>query len=111
MYPALWPDNLRLSDLEERCGQRPNASRLRTIFKRAVKAVGDSEELVIHSLRHTRATRLLEAGVDPQATMEMMEWTSFNTMKRYRHVKPSMHAEVRKKLPYAWRTLPKLALF
>jgi integrase len=82
-------------------GARPNAARLRTIFKRAAEACGDSGELVIHSLRHTRTTRLLEAGVDPQVTMEMMGWTSFNTMTRYRHVKPHMHVEAAKKVTRA----------
>lgn len=79
-------------------GARPNPFTLARNFKQAAEKCGESGELVIHSLRHTRATRLLEAGVDPQITMEMLGWTSFNTMKRYRHVKPSMHAEAAKKV-------------
>lgn len=79
-------------------GARPTARHLASVFKKAVKAVGGSSELVIHSLRHTRATRLLEAGTDPQVTMQMMGWTSFVTMMRYRHVQPSMHAEAAKKV-------------
>jgi integrase len=96
----VWIDPARARDLRAliASGQRPNGARLRTIFKRAAKAVGDSGELVIHSLRHTRATRLLEAGVDPQVCMEMLGWTSFNTMTRYRHVKPAMHVEAAKKV-------------
>jgi integrase len=79
-------------------GERPNPFTLARNFKQAAGECGDGGELVIHSLRHTRATRLLEAGVDPQITMEMLGWTSFNTMKRYRHVKPAMHAEAAKKV-------------
>lgn len=82
-------------------GQRPKAFHLRRIFKQAAKACGDSGELVVHSLRHTRATRLLENGVDPQITMEMLGWTSFATMTRYRHVNSSMHAEAAKKVARA----------
>lgn len=82
-------------------GKRPNAHTLARNFKSAAEACGDSGELVIHSLRHTRATRLLESGVDPQVTMEMMGWTSFNTMTRYRHVKPAMHVEAAKKVTRA----------
>lgn len=78
--------------------QVPNPFTLARNFKSAVEKCGGSEELVIHSLRHTRATRLFESGVDPQTTMEMMGWTSFNTMKRYRHIKPSMHVEAAKKV-------------
>lgn len=79
-------------------GGRPDRWHLLRIFRSAVEACGGNPELVLHSLRHTRATRLLESGVDPQITMEMMGWTSFNTMRRYRHVQSYMHVEAAKKV-------------
>ncbi len=79
-------------------GEVPNECRLLKRFKFAVKACGGSPDLVLHSLRHTRATRLLQGGVDPQITMEMLGWTSFTTMKRYRHVNSQMHVEAAEKV-------------
>jgi integrase len=87
-------------------GKRPHPKQLARLFKLAAESCGGNSELVIHSLRHTRATRLLEAGVDAQVTCEMMGWTSFNTMKRYRHVKPSMHVEAAKKVTLQRRGNP-----
>lgn len=79
-------------------GEVPEAFLLRNHFDKAVKACGGSEALVLHSLRHTRATRLLQGGVDPQVTMQMMGWTSYSTMMRYRHVNSVMHVEAAKKV-------------
>jgi integrase len=79
-------------------GGIPSASQLRLAFKTAIKTCGYSNELCLHSLRHTRATRLLEAGVDPQTTMQMMGWTAFTTMQRYRHVSDTLQREAAEKV-------------
>lgn len=78
-------------------GAMPKAYSLRRHFKAAVKTCGGSDELVLHSLRHTRATRLLQEGVLPAIVMEMLGWTSPTTMMRYTHVNSVMHAEAAKK--------------
>jgi integrase len=82
-------------------GRVPKGHRLRKVFHAACKACGQPAELVLHSLRHTRATRLLQHGADPQVTMEMMGWTSFSVMQRYRHVNQDMQREVAKKVAHA----------
>lgn len=76
------------------------AARLRRQFKAAVRACGYSEELCLHSLRHTRATRLLESGADPQVTMQMMGWKTFATMQRYRHVNDDLQRAAAKKVSH-----------
>lgn len=81
-------------------GKLPRRAQLWKVFKAAVKACGYSEELCLHSLRHTRATRLLESGVDPQVTMQIMGWTSFSTMQRYRHVTGELQREAVQKVSH-----------
>lgn len=78
-------------------GEMPKEYQLRRHFKGAVKTCGGSAELVLHSLRHTRATRLLQHGIDGKIVMEMLGWTSVATMHRYQHVNSQMHAEAAKK--------------
>lgn len=83
-----------------------NASQLRKQFKKAVRACGYSEELCLHSLRHTRATRLLESGVDGKIVMQMMGWKSFATLARYSHVNDDMQREAAKKVSHGRGELP-----
>jgi integrase len=87
-------------------GSIPDPSQLRKKFKAAVRACGYSEELCLHSLRHTRATRLLESGVDPQVTMQMMGWKNFTTMQRYRHVNDELQRAAAKKVSHLRGELP-----
>jgi integrase len=67
-------------------------------FKKACKACGQSERLVIHSLRHTTATRLLALGVDVQVTQEILGHKNIKTTLGYRHVADEMKLEAAKKL-------------
>ncbi len=87
-------------------GAVPHEYRLRRHFKEAVKMCGGSPELVLHSLRHTRATRLLEHGTREKIVMQMLGWTSVATMHRYQHVNDEMHAEAAKKVTRFGRSLP-----
>jgi site-specific recombinase XerD len=79
-------------------GAMPKAYLLRRKFKKACKACGQPEGLVIHSLRHTTATRLLAAGVDLQVTQEIMGHLDIRTTLKYRHVAEDMKREAAKKL-------------
>lgn len=81
-------------------GSLPDRKQLWQVFKDAVRACGYNEELTLHSLRHTRATRLMEAGVDAQITMQMLGWRSFSTMARYRHVNDDMQREAAEKVSH-----------
>ena len=44
----------------------------------------------VHDTRHSTATYLLAAGVDPRVVMEIMGWSQVSMLKRYQHVLPSM---------------------
>jgi integrase len=77
-------------------GGLPNMYHLRKHFTDGVKACGGSDELVLHSMRHTRATRLLQSGTLPAIVMQMLGWSSTSTMMRYTHVNSQMHAEAAK---------------
>lgn len=50
---------------------------------------GGTEDFVFHSCRHTRATRLLEAGVDLPIIQAMLGHKHIETTMRYAHVKAS----------------------
>jgi site-specific recombinase XerD len=43
-----------------------------------------------HDLRHSTATYLLHAGVDPRIVMEIMGWSQISMLKRYQHILPAM---------------------
>jgi len=57
---------------------------LKKSFKKACRAVG-IHDLRFHDLRHTFATRLIEAGVDIVTVMELMGHFSVRITQRYTH--------------------------
>lgn len=59
-------------------------------WRRACRAAGiDDNELVIHSLRHTCASRLVQAGVEIKVVQEWMGHRSIQTTLRYAHLAPA----------------------
>lgn len=48
----------------------------------------DDKDFVFHACRHTRATRLLDAGVNVFVIQEWLGHSQIETTKRYTHVKP-----------------------
>jgi integrase len=52
-------------------------------FKAAVKEAGITGRLRIHDLRHTAATRLIEAGADIYAVASVLDHSQLTTTKRY----------------------------
>ena len=59
-------------------------------FTKAVKNAGLSH-LTIHGLRHTHATMLLEAGINPKVVSERLGHASIaTTMDIYSHVLPDI---------------------
>jgi integrase len=73
-------------------------------FRRVIKEYGIAEELKIpsirfHDLRHTHATLLLKAGVNPKVVAERLGHTTVNmTLNTYSHVLPDMQKDAVDKL-------------
>lgn len=61
-----------------------NIQTLRTAFDTAIKRVG-IKNFRWHDLRHTFASRLAQAGVDPYTIQRLMGHKSFVTTQRYAH--------------------------
>lgn len=67
-------------------------------FERLMKRLGLGGH-TLHDLRHTHATRLLEAGVNPKAVQERLGHASVGvTLDVYSHVLPSLQREVADKI-------------
>lgn len=67
-------------------GSLPTADRLLTIFQSACKSAGIEGNLVVHSLRHARNTRLRKAGVSKKIRKEMLGHISDEANEIYDHV-------------------------
>jgi integrase len=82
-------------------GTLPQSYQVYRAFKEAAKACGASPELTLHSLRHTRVTRLIEAGVSDLLVAELVGHSSLQTTKRYAHPKHAALAEAANKVHQA----------
>jgi integrase len=79
-------------------GKPLDATNLTKRFKTLAKKHGH-QEMRFHDLRHTSATLLLAAGVEPKRVQDILGHESFNTtMDVYGHVLPSMQREAMDKL-------------
>jgi hypothetical protein len=75
-------------------GSRITERRLRPLLRRE-----GLPPIRFHDLRHTAATLMLTAGVNPKVVSEMLGHTSVAiTLDRYSHVMPTMHAEAVRRL-------------
>ena len=79
-----------------RAGQQPmDASGLRRALKAAVREAGLSKRVTIHSLRHSYATHLVEAGVSLQLVQRYLGHSSLAATYVYIHLTPySRHQAV-----------------
>jgi site-specific recombinase XerD len=67
-------------------------------FNRLLKQAGLPETYRVHDLRHSTATHLLAAGVDPRIVMNIMGWSQISMLKRYQHVLPEMLDDAARRL-------------
>jgi integrase len=83
----------------------PGYDTFRHYFKAALKTAGQSDDISIHSLRHTTATRLVHGGVNLAVVKDFMGHSSLNTTLKYTHVTKSLLSEAAKILsPRAGQT-------
>lgn len=84
----------------------PSGDQLLKDFKSAVKRAGYTGNLVIHSLRHTRNTRMRKAGIDQKIRKEQLGHMNDDVNDGYDHTDLEDHLEVAKKLKeYAGKRL------
>lgn len=79
-------------------GSLPTACHLLRRFKSAAKRAGYPDNLVIHSLRHTRNTRMRKEGIDIDLRMQLLGHKSIKTSQRYDHINDDDQLEAAKKV-------------
>lgn len=74
-----------------KAGEPYSAESLRALFKAATRRAGIRKKVTVHSLRHSYATHLMEAGVSIRVIQELLGHNDIKTTLIYTHVsQPSL---------------------
>jgi integrase/recombinase XerD len=79
---------------EGQYGQKYGESSAAQVLKQAVKKVGIKKEVTLHTLRHSFATHLLEAGTDIRYIQELLGHNNPKTTMIYTHVSSKKISEI-----------------
>ena len=89
-YKMYRPNNPEGYMFLNREGNPLKVERLRVYFRRYRREAGISEEFIVHSLRHSFATKLVEEGVPLVQVKELLGHSCIRSTMTYVHVATNM---------------------
>jgi len=85
-HELLRKDDTQAVFISERGNRIPDAKSIRRRIEKHANAVGIRKKITPHTIRHTFATHLLNAGADLRSVQELLGHASLSTTQIYTHV-------------------------